>query len=132
MTGENIRHLPRLPMTGAMRIFGLTARALRYYEARGLVAARRDRRNARYYDAAATTRLRWIVRLRKAGVSLAEIATVLQAEDPTARRERALQSITRRRERASQELGWIEAVLAEIAAEQAPDDGARGRQGMRG
>ena len=57
MTVENIHHLPRLGMAGAMRLFGLTARALRFYEEKGLVEARRDRLNARFYDPAARRRL---------------------------------------------------------------------------
>jgi DNA-binding transcriptional MerR regulator len=48
MIEDNIRHLPRLRIGEAMKLFDMTARAIRYYEERGLIDARRDRMNSRY------------------------------------------------------------------------------------
>jgi DNA-binding transcriptional MerR regulator len=81
MTDGNIRQLPRLAMSDAMRLFGLTARAIRFYEERGLIEARRDRLNHRYYDASARRRLAWIAPLRAAGLGLGDISCVLAVED---------------------------------------------------
>lgn len=121
MTRENIHHLPRLGMSGAMRLFGLTARALRFYEEKGLVEARRDRLNARYYDPIARGRLEWIARLRKAGVSLPDIEDVLAADEDGRAQDCALAKLERRREALTAELGQLDAVLTEM---QAPRTGA--------
>lgn len=127
MTRENIHHLPRLGMSGAMRLFGLTARALRFYEEKGLVEARRDRLNARYYDPAARQRLEWISRLRKAGVSLPDIEEVLGADEDGKGQECALRKLERRRADLQAELGHLDEVLAELNAPRT--DGAARRLG---
>jgi len=120
MTVENIHHLPRLGMAGAMRLFGLTARALRFYEEKGLVEARRDRLNARFYDPAARRRLEWIARLRKAGVSLPDIEEVLHAEDDSRGRDCALRKLEQRREALQAELGRLDQALTEFKATPTP------------
>ncbi|MFZ5719694.1 MAG: MerR family transcriptional regulator [Pseudomonadota bacterium] len=128
MTRENIHHLPRLGMASAMRLFGLTARALRFYEERGLVEARRDRLNARYYDPVARQRLEWIARLRRAGVSLPDIEDVLSAEDEDGRgRECALAKLEKRREALAAELARLDEVAAELTP---PQDSGRKRLGL--
>jgi DNA-binding transcriptional MerR regulator len=115
MTVENIHHLPRLGMAGAMRLFGLTARALRFYEEKGLVEARRDRLNARFYDPAARRRLEWIARLRKAGVSLPDIEEVLHAEDDGGSgRDCAMRKLEARRTALQAELGRLDEALTEF------------------
>ena len=97
MTVENIHHLPRLGMAGAMRLFGLTARALRFY------------------DPAARRRLEWIARLRKAGVSLPDIEEVLHAEDDGAcGRDCAVRKLEARREALASELARLETALTEF------------------
>ena len=123
MTRENIHHLPRLGMGDAMRLFGMTARALRFYEEKGLVEARRDRLNARYFDGPARQRLAWISRLRAAGVSLPEICEVLQAEEDHGRgRQCALSKVERRRAELVAELQRVDETLASL---QADDQGSR-------
>lgn len=59
---------------------GLTPRAVRYYEQRGLVTVGRDDANRRVYDADARERLQTIAKLRRAGLSLAAIEEVLRLE----------------------------------------------------
>lgn len=128
MTRENIHHLPRLGMAGAMRLFGLTARALRFYEEKGLVEARRDRLNARYYDPVARGRLEWIARLRKAGVSLPDIEDVLHAEDDGGQGHAcAVAKLERRREALAAELSRLDEVMAELSTPRS--DGAARRLG---
>lgn len=128
MTSENIRHLPRLGMSGAMRLFGLTARALRFYEEKGLVEARRDRLNSRYYDPVARGRLEWIARLRKAGVSLPDIEDVLGAEQDGCGRECAVGKLERRRADLTAQLGQLNEVMAELQTPRS--DGAARRLGV--
>ena len=130
MTRENIHHLPRLGMGDAMRLFGMTARALRFYEEKGLVEARRDRLNARYFDGPARQRLAWISRLRAAGVSLPEICEVLQAEEDDGRgRECALAKVERRRAELASELARVDETIASL---QPTADPASRRIAVRG
>lgn len=68
-------------MGEAVALFGVSARALRYYEDRGLIEPCRDRNNVRYFDALARQRLGWITALRRAGVSISAIETILDTED---------------------------------------------------
>src|SRR3569833_1140296 len=52
---------------------GLTSRALRFYEARGLVAPLRTGSGRRVYGAAALERLNQVLALKRAGLTLAQI-----------------------------------------------------------
>jgi DNA-binding transcriptional MerR regulator len=70
----------RARMSDLSRMWGVTPRALRFYEECGLIDADRDRRNRRLYDRKAVDRLQLIVELRKAGVGLNDIREVLSAE----------------------------------------------------
>ncbi len=70
----------RARMSDLSRMWGVTPRALRFYEECGLIDADRDRRNRRLYDRKAVDRLELIVELRKAGVGLNDIREVLSAE----------------------------------------------------
>lgn len=70
----------RARMSDLSRMWGVTPRALRFYEECGLIDADRDRRNRRLYDRKAVDRLQLIVELRKAGVGLSDIREVLSAE----------------------------------------------------
>jgi DNA-binding transcriptional MerR regulator len=117
---SSVRHLPRLGMSAAMRIFGMTARALRFYEERGLVSARRDRLNVRYFDAVARGRLEWIARLRRADISIPDIKRVLEAEDRATRCARAVEVLHRRRDRVLRHLEAIDAALMETKGEAQP------------
>ncbi|WP_293906534.1 MerR family transcriptional regulator [Phenylobacterium sp.] len=133
MAPENLHHLPRLGMANAMRIFGMTARALRFYEERGLVEARRDRLNARYYDPVARGRLAWISRLRKAGVSLTDIEDVLRAEDEDGRgADCARDKLAGRREALAAELAQLDSVLADLRTPASDGQARRLGLGVRG
>jgi DNA-binding transcriptional MerR regulator len=65
----------------AARISGLTPRAIRLYEARGLVSPQRTGRGARAYDAETVQRLCFIAMVREVGLSLAEIKDLLSVGD---------------------------------------------------
>lgn len=63
------------------RAFGLSARALRYYDERRLIEAQRDRLNRRVFGPAARERLEIICPLRRASVPLEMIADMLSGSD---------------------------------------------------
>ncbi len=61
---------------------GLTSRALRFYEARGLVRPARTWKGARLYGPTELERLARVVALKRAGLTLAQIARVLSGRAP--------------------------------------------------
>ena len=65
-----------LSITEVCRRTGLSARALRFYEARGLVAAQRSAAGQRRYGREQVARLHQITVLKRAGFSLAQIAAL--------------------------------------------------------
>ncbi len=70
----------RITISRAARLAGLTVRAIRLYEERGLVSSQRDGGDNRTFGAAELERLVWIAELRTIGVSLDEISGLLAAE----------------------------------------------------
>ena len=60
---------------------GVSHRALRFYEAEGLISARRDRFNTRYFDGRGRDRVLLVVRLRRAGLTLKDIKHLLALHD---------------------------------------------------
>ena len=115
MMSHAVHKLPRIGISAARRLFGLSARALRHYEERGLIEARRDRNNIRYYDAKTLDRLAWIARLRRADVPLTDVKEFLNAPIE-ARTELALEMFGRRRERSLTELAAIDAAISALSA----------------
>ena len=57
---------------------GVTLRALRFYEAKGLIAPKREHMN-RFYQTKDVKRLRKIVKLKSLGLSLREIRELLRS-----------------------------------------------------
>jgi len=81
--------------------FGVTARALRFYEDENLIAPER-RGTARLYTDRDRARLRWILRGKRVGFSLAEIREMLDLYDLGDHREtQRLVAIDRCRDRIS-------------------------------
>lgn len=115
MKPELLRDPAQLSVTDARRLFGLTGRALRFYEEIGLVSAHRNRYNARWYDPAGRRRLEWISRLR-GYVPLHHIAEVLRLEElePGRGRQFALDQLNQRRVVLEDELAGLEARMAEV------------------
>lgn len=66
-----------ISITELCRRTGLSSRTLRFYEARGLLAADRTPSGLRCYDGAALARLHNIAALKRAGFSLADIGRLL-------------------------------------------------------
>jgi DNA-binding transcriptional MerR regulator len=63
------------------REFGLTLRALRFYEDRGLISPKREG-NTRIYTLRDRARVAVVVRAKALGFTLSEIKDTLAAEDP--------------------------------------------------
>lgn len=61
------------PIEEVVRRTGLTSRALRFYEARGLIAPLRTQSGRRWFGAGELERIHRIVALKKAGLSLGDI-----------------------------------------------------------
>jgi len=70
----------RISIGRAARLTGLTIRAIRFYEQRGLIEGQRDARDIRTFDAADLERLGQIAELRAIGVSLDDIAALAEAD----------------------------------------------------
>ncbi|MFO1315997.1 MAG: MerR family DNA-binding transcriptional regulator [Burkholderiales bacterium] len=97
--------------------FALTTRAIRFYEDEGLLAPAR-RGQARVYGERERVRLKLILRGKRLGLSLSEIAELLDLYE-VGRNERAqlalfLEVLSERRARLLQQKEDIDAVLAEI------------------
>jgi len=71
----------RCSISELSELLGVTHRAIRYYEQRGLIRPARDRLNTRIYDADTRARLNLIVQLRAAGVGLRDIQAILALGD---------------------------------------------------
>jgi len=101
------------------QLFGLSARAIRFYEERGLVEARRDRLNRRRYDRRARTRLQVIAQFRRAGLALDDIEEILilqdRSEGASEHVARAIEKLNVRLAAIEQEKSEVEAVMAVLA-----------------
>jgi len=103
------------------REFGLTPRAIRYYEDLGLIAPARAGVQ-RVYTKRDRTRLKLTLRGRRLGLSLAEIRELIDMYDTateSSQLERLLEVLADRRARLEQQREDIEAVLAEVDASRA-------------
>lgn len=103
-------------ITELAREFELTPRAIRYYEAQGLIAPERAGVQ-RVYGKRDRTRLMLTLRGKRLGLSLAEIRELIDMYDtaPEATQlERLIEVLADRRARLEQQREDIEAVLAEI------------------
>lgn len=113
-----------LSMSDAQQLFGLTARALRFYEERGLIEAQRNRLNCRFFDAVARRRLALIAPLRQAGVPMPEVRRVLDAEEAgSAGDAAALRALERRRHALIKDLAQVDLVHEELARHSRGADG---------
>lgn len=75
---------PEWTISEVSRTYGLTLRALRFYESKGLVAPRRFG-GARYYTERDRTRLKLILAAKQMGFTLGETAVMLGKSDEAAR-----------------------------------------------
>lgn len=85
-----------LTLAMAGRRFGLTPRAIRYYEEHALVRPSRDSRGRRTFDDVQCARLELIAALRAADVPLREIDRLLATPDPRRSRDIAQANLEQR------------------------------------
>ena len=86
---------------------GLTRRAIRHYEARGLVRPARGTANHRLYSLGDRSRLQLVALLRRAGLSIGEIGDLLTREGAEALQSRAMLLLQLRRDRLMRELDAV-------------------------
>lgn len=109
------------------RLYGVTLRALRFYEDRGLISPYRQG-TSRFYDEAAKTRLEIILKGKQLGFTLGQIAALMPA-DPAAStaltlRQDQVDLQLRRLERKREE---IDAAIDELRAAHATMNGLDAR-----
>ncbi len=101
------------------REFDITPRALRFYEAQGLLAPARQGQT-RLYSAADRARLAWILRGKRVGFSLAEIAEMLDlyalGDHRTTQRRRTLAKCRERIAALESQRADIDQMIAELEA----------------
>ena len=106
-------------ITELAREFGLTTRAIRFYEDHGLIAPTRAGRS-RVYGNRDKVRLKLTLRGKRLGLSLSEIRELIDmydaAKDEQAQVERLQQVLRKRRSILEQQREDIVVVLGEIAA----------------
>ncbi len=67
-----------LPIGGIAELTGLTIRAIRLYEEKGLLKPARDRNGMRWFDGPTLRRLVFVAQAREAGFTLAEIKVLAE------------------------------------------------------
>ncbi|MGW9329647.1 MerR family transcriptional regulator [Bosea sp. NPDC055594] len=97
---------------------GLTVRALRLYEQRGLIRPRRTDKGWRLYGAGEIARLHEILALKRLGLSLSSIVALLQGKAIDLERILTLQSqaLSRQRVQAERGLALVETARATLSA----------------
>jgi DNA-binding transcriptional MerR regulator len=96
---------------------GLTVRGLRLYESRGLISPRRTAKNWRLYGVAEISRLHEILALKRMGLSLVQIAKLLEGRAIDIDRTLAVQqsSLLQLRDRVDRSLALVNAARSRLA-----------------
>ena len=111
--------LPTFTIGELAREFGVTTRAIRFYEDCGLLEPTRAGRN-RVYSARDRTRLRLTLRGKRLGLKLAEVRELVDMyetrRDTGPQLRRFLGVLARHRAQLEQRLGDLQTTLAEVTA----------------
>ena len=111
--------LPTFTIGELAREFGITTRAIRFYEDCGLLEPARAGRN-RVYSARDRTRLRLTLRGKRLGLKLAEVRELVDMyetrRDTGPQLRRFLAVLARHRAQLEQRLGDLQTTLAEVTA----------------
>ena len=111
--------LPTFTIGELAREFGVTTRAIRFYEDCGLLEPARSGRN-RVYSARDRTRLRLTLRGKRLGLKLAEVRELVDMyetrRDTGPQLRRFLAVLARHRAQLEQRLGDLQTTLAEVTA----------------
>ncbi|MDB5470169.1 MAG: redox-sensitive transcriptional activator SoxR [Caulobacter sp.] len=95
---------------------GMTNRAIRFYEDKGLIRSGRDGRGQRRYDQAALERLTYIAHARQAGLQIADIRQLLSIADRDGEAQLAVRTQELYRARLAELEAQLEAVEASARA----------------
>ena len=113
--------LPTFTIGELAREFGVTTRAIRFYEDCGLLEPARSGRN-RVYSARDRTRLRLTLRGKRLGLKLAEVRELVDMyetrRDTGPQLRRFLAVLARHKAQLEQRLGDLQATLAEVTAQE--------------
>jgi DNA-binding transcriptional MerR regulator len=114
---EAVREDETFTITDLAAEFGVTPRAIRFYEGEGLIEPARQGQN-RVYSRRDRARLAWILRGKNVGFSLAEIKEILDLYDAgdgrVRQRERTLELCRRQIGVLTNQRNDIDATLAEL------------------
>ena len=126
--------VPTFTIGELAREFGVTTRAIRFYEDCGLLEPSRSGRN-RVYSARDRTRLRLTLRGKRLGLRLAEVKELVDMyetkRDTGPQLRRFLAMLARHRVRLEQRLGDLQATLAEVVAHEEEAKGLLETRGVR-
>ena len=117
--------MPTYTITELAREFGITPRAIRFYEDQGLISPAREGAGgrSRIYAARDRTRLKLTLRGKRLGLTLQEIKSLVDMyespKDTVAQTQSFLDVLTRHRKTLEQQRVDIEAALTEITAHEA-------------
>ncbi len=128
---ESLANKANLTISDVVEAYGVTARALRFYETKGLLEPQR-RGRMRVYDGADCARLDIIIRARRLGLSLDEIKTILDVGSGTTQADRLKATRAQLTEhRAAMEIlqGDIDVLLEELNIRVARLDAELEKQG---
>lgn len=105
-----------LDITEVTRLTGLTSRALRYYEARGLVRPLRSASGRRYYGPTELERLHKVIVMKRAGLTLAQIQKLTSERDLDLRAliQAQLEVLEERERSIVKSRGLLETILSRI------------------
>ena len=125
---------PTFTIGALAREFGVTTRAIRFYEDCGLLEPSRSGRN-RIYSARDRTRLRLTLRGKRLGLRLAEVKELVDMyetkRDTGPQLRRFLAMLARHRARLEQRLGDLQATLAEVTAHEEEAKRVLEKRGVR-
>ena len=114
--------MPTYTITELAHEFGVTPRAIRFYEDQGLLAPKREGTGGRtrVYSARERTRLKLTLRGKRLGLSLSEIKALVDMyespKDSAAQLKRFLAVLAQHRETLERQRADLEETLAEIGA----------------
>jgi DNA-binding transcriptional MerR regulator len=117
--------MARFTISDLSREFDITPRAIRFYEAEGLLAPAREgpQGRVRVYSQRDRTRLKLTLRGKRLGLSLSEILELVDMyespKDTLAQLERFSSVLARHRKTLEQQREDIEVALAEVASHEA-------------
>jgi DNA-binding transcriptional MerR regulator len=119
---DRVAAAPYFTIGELAREFGVTTRAIRFYEDCGLLDPERAGRN-RVYSARDRTRLKLTLRGKRLGLKLAEVKELVDMyesrRDTGPQLRRFLGVLARHRSQLEQRLGDLQTTLAEVLAQEA-------------